>query len=174
MNSPGQINFKSSAPLTMRPPQAGDPVRDPLDEPVDDPIQGWASRAFIQYAIFSIVAGCLAYAIALRVFVPDQTARPLLVLLFMAIAGVSWILLARQRAKAAVLVLGIGTWVYITVMLFFFGGTSAAGAYLYPLIILLFGWLVSMRAGIVVAILTAIATGALALAELGGIFLCRV
>ncbi len=135
---------------------------------IDRPIFWEPSRAFLRYAIGTILAGCVAFVIALHFFAPEQTVRIAASAGFMLLAGAAWVLLARHQMKAAGLTLGIGAWVYVTTVSMLFGGVAGSSVIVYPLIILLTTWLVSERAGLALALLTVAVTGGFVLAESWG------
>lgn len=140
-----------------------------MDDKTDQPLYWEPSLAFLKYAIAFILAGSIVFAIVMLVFAPNQAARVLSVPALMLIAGSAWFLLARGKIKATVLLLGAGVWVYVTAVSIFFGGVNGTSVFIYPLIILLTGWLVSTRVAAAIALLTVAVTGALVLAEMSGV-----
>lgn len=144
-------------------------TREPSNEMPDDPVVWEHSRAFLKISIVVILAGGAAFDALLFILSPDQTSRALAVLTLMAAAVWAWFLLSRGKLKAAIGTLGAGVWVYITVVSFFFGGVSGSSIIIYPLIILLTGWLVGARAAVAVALLTTATTLAFVLGETWGL-----
>jgi len=138
------------------------------DEAIDPPMLWKPSRGFLKLAITFVFAGSLAYLIALFTFAPDQTARAFTVVLLLLVAATARFLLWRRGMKAAVRALGIGVWAYVTVTSFFLGGVNGTSIILYPLVILLFGWLVSTRAALALALWTAATTLGFVLVEMWG------
>ena len=139
-----------------------------LNEAIDDPVTWEPSVAFLKIAIALIIGGATAFIIAIFVVVPEQKTRVLGVLLLQLLAGAAWYLLARGKVTAAAMTLGVGVWVYFTGVAVFLGGINAPGLLAYPIIILLVGWLVSTRASVLVACLTAAVTLGLAVVEVRG------
>ncbi|MBI5911549.1 MAG: PAS domain S-box protein [Betaproteobacteria bacterium] len=137
-------------------------------EPVDQPMFWESSLAFLKYSIACILVGFTAFLIALHIFAQDWTVRDLAVIGFMLAAGGAWFLLSRHRIRATIVTLAVAAWVYVTVVSVLFEGASGASILIYPVIILLVGWLFDPRAGVAVAVLTTAATGGFALAELWG------
>ncbi len=138
-------------------------------ETIDQPVLWEPSIAFLKFAIAFVLAGCVAFEIALFIFAPDQTMRALTVLMLVLITGTAWFFLSRGMIRAVVLTMGIGTWGYITFASFFFGGVNGTSIIIYPLTILLTGWLVSTRAAVTVAWLTTAATLGFVLIEWRGL-----
>lgn len=104
------------------------------------------SQAFVQVAIAALLAGCVLTALALRIFVPLETYRLLGPGLVAMVALIGWFLLARGLLKAAVNFLYIGVWASLLVIGIFTGGVYAPTAVVFPVVVLLTGWLVGARA----------------------------
>ncbi len=135
----------------------------------DRPLVWGPSLAFLKFAIGAMFAGALTFEAALFIFAPEQTARALSVLYLVSVAAVAWIFVARGRAGAAVVTLLVGVWTYVTLSSLFLGGVASTTIIIYPLLILLAGWLLSARAATVVAVLTVLVTMAFVLAEAAGL-----
>ena len=73
---------------------------------------------------------------------------------------------SRAFLRNGIMVVIAGGWCYITMVSFFYGGVSGTSIIMYPVTILLTGWLVSTRAATVVAILSVVVTFGLVLGEL--------
>jgi diguanylate cyclase (GGDEF)-like protein/PAS domain S-box-containing protein len=117
----------------------------PRDE-IDSPI-GWASsRVFLGYAIATLLAASASFVVAIYIFAPDQAIRALGPLLLSLVAVAGWIFLSRGKAQVAFSVLAYGSWVGVTGIAFFTGGVQAPAVVSYPVIILMIGWLSSVRA----------------------------
>ena len=131
----------------------------PSPDDIGDQTVFWEpSLAFLKIAIACMLAGSVVYEIALFIVAPDQTARAVVVLMIAFVALVAAMLLRLGRARATVWTLCVGAWLYITLTSFFFGGVNSTGVILYPLTILVVGWLIGARAAIVVTALTLVAT----------------
>lgn len=140
-----------------RPPRRGDVV--------DDPASWEPSRAFLGFAIGSLLVGAAAALITVVVFVPQQMARGIAPALLILAALVAWYLLSQGRTRAALYLLAVGSWMTVTGLAVFTGGVRAPVVIAYPAIIILVGWLIGVRTALVVAGLTAAATLGLILAE---------
>lgn len=147
----------------MSKPLSGNPLR--LGELGDDPVVWAPSLVFLKVTTTFILAGGVCVEIATFLLAPEQTTRALTVLILAIVAGAAWIFLALGRVKAAILILSIGVWSYVTFASFFFGGVSGTAIIIYPLIILLTGWLVSTRVAMGVAWLTVVVTLGFVLGE---------
>ena len=137
-------------------------------EPVDRPLLWEPSLAFLKIAIFFILIGTVAFEIALFLFAPDQTGRALLALMLALVAAIAWIFLLRGRTTSAVMSLATGVWCYVTASSVFLGGVASTTIIIYPTVILVVGWLVSMRAAAAIALMTTAVTLAFALVEAAG------
>lgn len=126
------------------------------------------SIEFVKYIIAFVLAGSAAYLIALFYLAPEQTIRAYAIAMLLIVGGAGWFLLSRQRVLAAIWTLAIGIWAQITVASLFLGGLSSGATVIYPLIILSMGWLVGTRAAVVIALLTAAVTLALAVVQTWG------
>ncbi|MHB8950193.1 MAG: putative bifunctional diguanylate cyclase/phosphodiesterase [Rhodoferax sp.] len=144
-----------------------EPVQGSADE-IDKPISTIPSGIFLKYVIFSMVVGAVGFLIVMRLLVPDQTARAIgpLLLLFVAVAG--WYLLTRGRTQATIKVLVYGSWLAATAISATQGGVRTSIIIAYPLIILIIGWLISLRVAQVVAGLTVTAILGFVLGESWG------
>lgn len=116
-----------------------------------------------------LTLGSLIYLAILRFGIPEQPARmagPVFLLLVCAFA-----LYCNRRGKVrlGLLGLGIGLWSEITLTAVITGGTQAPALYLYPLIILMAGWLYSLRMAYTFALLSVAASVGLAAAASMGI-----
>lgn len=126
------------------------PVAANGDHPID-----WAiSRTFLKFSLAFIMVGAAAYLVAILVFAQEQELRMGLAMSYISVAAVSWVFLARDRVRVAVGVLGVGLWLFMTGAAIFLGGVASTSTILYPLIILLAGWMVGARAAVLVAMIT--------------------
>jgi PAS domain S-box-containing protein len=129
----------------------------------------WApSAVFLKWGAALVLAGAIIFDALLFIYTPEQTTRAIAVMAIMLVAAVAWMLVVRGKVRMAVVALAAGGWCYITIVSIFFGGLGSTSAYMYPLTILLTGWLIGTRAAMVVAALTAAATFAFMLAEAWG------
>ncbi|MFN7914806.1 MAG: ATP-binding protein [Vicinamibacterales bacterium] len=134
----------------------------------DDPL-GWEpTQAFLRYSVAAIVVGGLCMLIALRVLVPEQRLRAAMVSTFVIIGLVSGGLLWSGRTRASFLTQALGVWTYVTLAAFLFGGVDAVSVAIYPLLVLMVGWLVHARAAILLAAVTSTITLGFALAQIAG------
>ena len=132
---------------------------------VDHPIDWAISLAFLKLSLALIAVGTCAYLLSILALAPEQHIRAVLAAAYALVACAAWSFLARGRLRAAVWILGAGAWTVLTAAAFFLGGVSATPLILYPPIILLAGWMISVRAGAAVAIASAAATLAMVIVE---------
>ena len=141
-----------------------DYLKHPRDE-VDTPISWEPSLSVLKFTIAAMLVGSFFVFIANRILVPDQPLRTLGSVLVSLVAVVGWYLLSLGRAQAAVYVLAYGVWTVVTGLAVFTGGVRAPVVFVYPMLILLIGWVISSRAAIVAAGLTLTAIVGFVLAD---------
>lgn len=112
-----------------------------------------------------MLLGAAASAIALNLITPEQPLRVIGPLLVFWVAMAAWYLASRGRTQAAIHVLALGVWLAVTGIALFTGGVHAPIVIVYPVIILIVGWLISPRAAQWAAALTVAATLGLVLAD---------
>jgi signal transduction histidine kinase len=139
-----------------------------LNDDVGNPIFWEPSRALLKYAVAANLLGAVIFSLVARFVTPDQPARFIGPLLLALLAVTAWYLLSRGRPHAAVKVLAVGVWMIITGASAFNGGVRAPIIIAYPLMILMFGWLISRRAALTVAALTVAAIIGLVMADSWG------
>ncbi len=131
----------------------------------DDRIAQAQARAFLLLAAAALGVGCIVYLLILRLAVPEQIARmagPAALLVVVAFALFCY---RRGNVRAGLYALGVGVWLEITFMAWITGGIKAPALYLYPLIVLMAGWLLSLRAAYVFAAASVVSCLGLTLAE---------
>jgi len=79
-------------------------------------------------------------------------------MVLMVVAAAAWFLLARRKVDAALWTLGAGMWGYITVASLFLGGVNSTVIIVYPVVILMAGWLTGASRGMAFAYLSVAAT----------------
>ncbi len=125
-----------------------------VGEEGDHPINWDISHTFMRSSLAFIMAGAGTYLAVILLFANGQEVRAALALAYMAVAAVTWLLLARGRVRAAVWVLGVGLWVFMSGAAIFLGGVASTSTTIYPLIILLAGWAVGPRVAVMVTLTT--------------------
>jgi len=136
---------------------------------VDSPISWEPSLAFLKYAIASQFIGALAFLVALRFLVPEQSLRMVGAVMVALVAVMGGYLLYRGRTRATVMVLAYGLWTIVTGVAFFTGGVRAPVVIVYPVLVLMIGWLISTRAAFGAAGLTLLVTVGFLLQEALGL-----
>lgn len=126
------------------------------------------AASFLLVAALSLAAGSFVYLVLLRLAVPEQVARTVGPAALMVVSAYVLLCYRRRRIRTGMLVLGIGVWLEITIMAVFTGGMKAPAIYLYPLIILMAGWLLGMRAALAFAFASVVACIGLTVAEAAG------
>jgi diguanylate cyclase (GGDEF)-like protein/PAS domain S-box-containing protein len=134
-----------------------------------DSSQSWQpTRAFLRYAIVTIVGGSACYVAAVLGFTPEHVARTYGPIVLTALALFAAWLLRRGQVQAAIVLLASGIWLIILVVAIFRGGIKVPIYYAHPLLVFLLGWLVSARAAALTAGLTVASTIGLVIADARG------
>ncbi|MBX3647620.1 MAG: PAS domain S-box protein, partial [Rhodocyclaceae bacterium] len=116
-------------------------------------------------AAIALAAGSVCFLVILRITVPDQVARTAGPTILLLVSAFAFHCHRRGRIRCGLLVLGIGVWLEITLMSVITGGMKAPAIYLYPIVILMAGWLLSLRVAYAFAALSVLACLALTPAE---------
>jgi len=90
-------------------------------------------------------------------------------LILLSVATTGWYFLSRGRIELAFRVVAFGLWIAITAIAIFTGGVRAPVIIVYPVLILMSGWMINARVALVLTALTVAATSGLFLAELWGL-----
>lgn len=112
----------------------------------------------------AVVAGALQPMLA-----PQQSARAVAVLAMIPIVALALWLLHTRHQRAAVMTVICGGWLVVTVNAVFHGGIFATGIYGYPILVVICGWTLGMRATVILGILTMATEAALAIAGMQGL-----
>ena len=120
----------------------------------DHPIDWAISRTFMRFSLAFIMIGAATYLAATLLFAQGQEVRMMLAAAYLAVAAVTWCILARGQTRVAVWVLGVGQWVFMSGAAIFLGGVASTSTIIYPLIILLAGWAIGARVATLVTLVT--------------------
>ncbi len=120
----------------------------------------------LKAALIIITLGIVLYSIVLHLTAPEQNYRLIAPLLMPPLILATLIQLRRGRTQSALRMLAFGAWAVITTAAAFAGGVRAPALVAYPLLIVMTGWLLGLRSGIVMAVLTLAASGCFTLAEM--------
>ena len=134
----------------------------------DRPIFWEPTLVFLRYAIAFLAAGSAAVLIAVFVFLPDQTLRPLGSAAVLLVALLAWYLLRRGRIEATVHVLALGFSLVLIAVAYFTGGVGSMAMIMFPQVILLLGWTMGTRAAAAMAFTAVLATLVFVLAQAQG------
>lgn len=140
-----------------------------LDRGFDAPAAGDASRAFLTFTIAVMLVGAVFALLVLGMVAPDQITRVIAPSLMMLVALVGRHLLVRNKIQTASQVLAWGVWASVTIQAIFSGGVHAPVVVIYPVTILMAGWVIRPRAALTMAGLCVAATWGLAWAETQGL-----
>jgi signal transduction histidine kinase len=134
----------------------------------DSVIEWGPSQAFLKTSIGLILVVVVVYIAALALFTQGQGQRMVTAIPFGLVSLVSWVFIMRGKPRVGVWVISVGIWVMSTVACIVLGGMSSSTPVVYPVLVLLAGWMFSARAAFGVALLTAAATLGMVVAEWQG------
>lgn len=140
-----------------------------IEEKPDASLHDGGSQDLLKAALVIIAVGVVVYSIVLHLVAPEQSYRLVAPLLLPPIILITLILLRRGRVQAALRMLAFGVWAVVTIAASFAGGLRAPALVTYPLLIVMAGWLLGLRSGIAMAVLTLGASGLFALTESLGV-----
>ena len=117
----------------------------------------------------TVLVAAFGFMAVIRLMVPDQITRYLgpVIGIFLAISA--WGFLLAGKLRAAVQWLAAGTWVLVTVVALFQGGVRTPAVVAYPVIVMLMGWLFSVRVAVATAGLTVAVIWGMVVAEALGL-----
>ncbi len=146
--------------MTDRPPSS--------DYPADIPSSWGLSLVFLRYAVYLILLAALSFLCVLHLASPEQTARFVSPFLLVLVSAITLLLMSRGMLRAALGNMVWASWAIVTVVLVFYGGVHGTPVVIYPLLIMLSGWLLGTRSAIILAALSMMTTLALVVAEQRG------
>ena len=142
-------------------PSCADPSPEPLS------YQG-LSPVFLKTAVGLVLLASLAFLISVLLCAPDQPLRAVGPLVQGVISVISLLFLSRGKIRLALCTLIWSSWALASVVLFFFGGVRGTLVVLYPLLVMLSGWLLGMRHAVALSALSLAITLALMFGEQAG------
>jgi PAS domain S-box-containing protein len=118
-----------------------------------------------------LLVGSVGFLLALYFFVPEQLRgiRGVAGVALAVLAAIALVLSLRRKQKAASFVLIFGTWIYVSVVSFFAGGLRANPIFLYPLIIIMSGWVLGAAFARGFAALTVVVCLGFFIADVAGV-----
>ena len=142
-------------------PSCADPSPEPLS------YQG-LSPVFLKAAVGLVLLASLAFLVSVLLCAPDQPLRAVGPLVQGVISVISLLFLSRGKIRLALCTLIWSSWALASVVLFFFGGVRGTLVVLYPLLVMLSGWLLGMRHAVALSALSLAITLALMFGEQAG------
>ena len=142
-------------------PSCADPSPEPLS------YQG-LSPVFLKAAVGLVLLASLAFLVSVLLCAPDQPLRAVGPLVQGVISVISLLFLSRGKIRLALCTLIWSSWALASVVLFFFGGVRGTLVVLYPLLVMLSGWLLGMRYAVALSALSLAITLALMFGEQAG------
>ena len=131
----------------------------------DEPGTWEPTRAFLRSSIAFLLVGSAIFEALLFVQGQGSSTRALIVPTMAFLGLVGWFFLHRNRITLGLMVLGVGVWGYLVVASVFMGGVNSLSMMIFPVHVLLAGWLCGPRTAMRLAILTAAITLAMAIGE---------
>ena len=116
------------------------------------------SQNLLKFVIAALVIGPLATLLALGSTVPDAPVNYLGPMMMLSVALTGWAFVSRGQFNLAAHLMVYGVCAAITGIAAFTGGVRSPAVVVYPVLILVFGWLSNARAAIAVAVLTSVLT----------------
>ncbi len=147
--------------MTDRPPSS--------DYSADIPSSWGLSLVFLRYAVYLVLFAALSFLIVLHFASPEQAARAISPFLLVLVSGITLLLMSRGMLRSALTTLVWASWAIVTVVLIFYGGVRGTPVVIYPLLVMLSGWLLGTRSAVILAALSVTTTLALVLAEQRGV-----
>jgi diguanylate cyclase (GGDEF)-like protein/PAS domain S-box-containing protein len=141
--------------------------RPPVDHSIDFQLSWWFPLVFLKYAVWLVLLTSLGFLLLIYFFTPDQPQRAIGPLVELLASGACLFLIARGKIRAALYLLAWTTWATVTVVLYFYGGVRGTLVVVYPLLVMLGGWLLGERSALLFALLTVVATLGFVLTEHG-------
>lgn len=123
----------------------------------------------LKYAIAALTIGPLVTALALSASMSDAIVNALGPLMMLSVALVSWYLLSRGKVRASAQIMIMGVVAAVTGISVFTGGVRSPVIVIYPVIILVAGWLIDARASIALCVASTVACLTIWVAELSGL-----
>ncbi|CAN0403578.1 unnamed protein product, partial [Phaeothamnion confervicola] len=104
------------------------------------------TRAFLRSSIAFLLVGSVIFEVLLSTQGQGLSARAMIVPALALLGGVGWFFLRRDRITLGLSVLGGGFWICLVAASIFMGGVNSLSMSLFPLPVLLAGWLCGSRA----------------------------
>jgi PAS domain S-box-containing protein len=120
------------------------------------------TRGILRMGLIGLMAGGSAMTLLLLALHQGQTVRLIGPLSFVLVAIVGWVLLRQGKDKASLVFATYGAWAVTTGIMVTSGGVMANTVILFPLIILMAGWMLGMGNAIAIAALSSVAILAVA------------
>jgi diguanylate cyclase (GGDEF)-like protein/PAS domain S-box-containing protein len=145
-----------------------------LNSPIDptaigNPLSWQPTLPFLRYAVPTLLVGAFGVLVMLLTTMPEQPVRASGPLAMVLVTAISWLFLRQGKTQAAIRTLAFGSWLTITGIVILYGGVRTPALIAYPLIIMMFGWLIGPRAGHRVAALSCLMACVFAVGESWGL-----
>jgi PAS domain-containing protein len=131
------------------------------------------TRSILRMGLIGLMLGGVAMTLLVLTLHHEQTQRLIGPLSFVLVAIVGWLLLDRGKEKASLVFATYGSWAVATGIMATSGGVMANTVILFPLIILMAGWMLGLRSAIIIASLSSLAVLTVAALEAAGIVVHR-
>jgi signal transduction histidine kinase/ActR/RegA family two-component response regulator len=129
--------------------------------------------SILRMGLVGLMLGGSAMTLLLLTLHEDQTGRLIGPLSFVLVAVIGWLLLTLGKDRASLVFATYGSWAVATGIMATSGGVMANTVILFPLIILMAGWMLGLRSAIIIASLSSLAVLTVAALEATGIVVHR-
>ena len=138
----------------------------PVERSTDGPMSWGLPLVFLKFTAWLVLFASLGFLLIAYHYCPDQPLRNIGPALQLLVSMAVLFLIAKGKARMALATLIWSTLTIVTIALFFYGGVHGTIVGIYPLIVMFGGWLFGIRSAVLLAVISAMATLALLLAEL--------
>lgn len=125
---------------------------------IDAQMQWDLSAQLLNYALAALFFGSFGFLLVIWVFAPDQALRAINPGLVALSAAIAWAIKAGGKTQLAVNFVTVSLWIVITWIAAMGGGVRSVVVVVYPLFIVMVGWLINGRAALVAGFLSVVAT----------------
>lgn len=138
---------------------------DLVDRTTTFPLPWGFSLVFLKLAIGAVIVAALSFLLLVVFVVPGDLARAAGPAAQIAVSGAALVLIALGKVRVALTLLVWATWLIVTTFLSLYGGVRGTAVSVYPLLVMLCGWLLGARSASLLAGLAITATIVLVVAE---------
>ena len=139
-----------------------------VDHSENRPVAWGVAPVFLKNAVWLLLAASLSFLLAPVLFTPEQPRRLVGPGLQALISVGTLLLLGQGRIRLALTIQVWATWIVVSASLACYGGVHGTLVVIYPLLVMLGGWLLGVRSALVLAALSVLTTLGFVLAQRAG------